>query len=133
MGELKKYMVSKDIAQQQMGKRLLGYLNALVEDTIEILLEEEQVEMEGVRFLWMLKTITAPMDYTYYLKIISDSAKEEDYGTSLFYLEEALKNGYKNTNELYNLEHTALLRITPEFNAVVEKYLKEARYEIMDN
>ena len=133
MGEINKQMASKDIFQQQMGKRLLGYLNALVEDTINILINEKQVEMEGVRFLWMLKTIIDPMDYTYYLKIISDSAMVEDYGTSLFYLEEALKNGYDNINELYNLENTALLRITPEFNTLVLKYLKESRYDLIED
>lgn len=132
MEELKKYMESKDNAQQQMGKRLLAYINALAEDTIDILLAEEEVEEEGVHFLWMLKTITDPSDYSYYLKLISDSARIEDYGTALFYLEEALKNGYKNKNELYALEHTALLRITPEFNGIVAKYLKEARYDIIE-
>ncbi|PCJ98437.1 MAG: alpha/beta hydrolase [Flavobacteriaceae bacterium] len=132
MVELKKYVESDDKAQQQMGKRLWAYINALTEDTIEILESEEKVEEEGVRFLWMLKTITAPNDYSYYLKIISDSARIEDYGTALFYLEEALKNGYKNKGELYTIAHTALLRITPEFNQIVAKYLKEARYDIIE-
>ncbi len=130
--ELKKHIESEDKAQQQMGKRLLAYINALAEDTIDILEAEEKVEEEGVRFLWMLKTITDPNDYTYYLKIISDSARVEDYGTALFYLEEALKNGYKNKGKLYTLAHTALLRITPEFNVIVAKYLKEARYDIIE-
>ncbi|NJB72513.1 hypothetical protein GGR42_003004 [Saonia flava] len=132
MGELKKYIDSKDRAQQLMGKRLLGYINALVEDTIDILESEKKVEEEGVRFLWMLKTITEPNNYTYYLKIISDSARIVDYGTALFYLEEALKNGYNNKNELYSLRHTELLRITPEFNSIVSKYLKEARYDFIE-
>jgi hypothetical protein len=47
-------------------------------------------------------------------------------------LEELLKNGFKDKTALYSLEHTALLRITPEFNELVAKYLKEPRYEIMD-
>jgi hypothetical protein len=80
----------------------------------------------------MLKTITDPSDYSYYLKIISDSARYEDYGTALFYLEELLKNGYKDKEELYNLEHTALLRITPEFNKIVNTYLEDARYDLID-
>ena len=80
----------------------------------------------------MLKTITNPDDYSYYLKVISKTAEHQDYGTAIFYVEELLKNGYTNKEELYNLEHTALLRITPEFNKVVAKYLKDARYDFIE-
>ncbi len=132
MGEIKKYEKKASLAERQMGKRLLGYLNALVEDNIDIEKAEYLVNEEAVSFLYMLKTITDPKDYTSYLKIISDSANYEDYGTALFYLEELLKNGYKDKAELYALEHTALLRITPEFNKIVDKYLKDARYDIIE-
>jgi hypothetical protein len=30
------------------------------------------------------------------------------------------------------LDNTALFRITPEFNALVDKYLKKARYDIIE-
>ena len=104
----------------------------MIEDNIDIEEAQTSVNGEAVIFLWMLKTITDPLNYSYYLKIISDSAKYEDFGTALFYLEELLKNGYKDKTELYSLENTALLRITPEFNNIVEKYLKDARYEIIE-
>ena len=129
MGELKKYDKKLDPFEQQMGKRLLGYLNALIEDNIDIEKEYPVVNDEALSFLWMLKTITEPKAYSYYLKIISDSSKYEDFGTALFYLEELLKNGYKDKTHLYSLEHTALLRIMPEFNAIVNKYLKGSRYD----
>ena len=129
MGELKKYDKKLDPFERQMGKRLLGYLNALIEDNIDIEKEYAAVNDEALSFLWMLKTITEPKAYSYYLKIISDSSKYEDFGTALFYLEELLKNGYEDKNRLYSLEHTALLRIMPEFNAIVNKYLKGSRYD----
>ena len=132
MTELGEYESNPKRAERQMGKRLIGYLNALVEDNIDIELAEPAVNEEAVLFLWMLKTITDPKNYSYYLKIITDSAKHEEYGTALFYLEELLKNGYKNKTELYGLEHTALLRISPEFNKIVDKYLNEARYDIIE-
>lgn len=132
MGELKKYNGSTNLFERKMGKRLKGYLNALIADNLDMLEAEEVIDEEALNFLWMLKTITEPEDYSFYLKIISYSAKNEDYGTSIFYLEELFKNGYTDKNELYSLEGTALLRITPEFNAVVEKYLKSARYDILD-
>lgn len=131
MNKLQAYIESNDVAEQQMGKRLLAYVNAIVEDTLEVLESEEVVEVEAVHLLWMLKTITNPKEYGYYLKIISDSAKTEDYGTALFYLEEALKNGYKNMDKLYSLENTAILKITPEYNQIISKYLKESRYTIL--
>ena len=132
MDELKKYDNSKIEAEREMGKRLLGYVNALIEDNIDIVNSGTQVDQEVLSLLWMLKTITDPTDHSYYLKIISNSAKMEDYGTSLFYLEELLKKGYMDKAELYSLENTALLRITPEFNEIVAKYLKDARYETIE-
>jgi hypothetical protein len=129
MEELKKYEKSSNKEEQQMGERLTGFLNALVEDNIDLLTAQTPPDEMAQNFLLMLKTILAPQDYASYLKVISMSAKNSDYGTALFYLEELLKNGYNNKTELYSVPHTALFRITPDFNEVVAKYLKEARYE----
>ncbi len=134
MDELDKLAKSASMYDQQMSKRLRGYVNALIEDTIDIIASDEKViDMEALTFLYMLKTITDAQNFTYYLKVISNSSEVEDYGTSLFYLEELLKNGYQNKDQLYSLENTALLRIMPEFNAIVEKYLKSARYDIIQD
>ena len=130
--ELNKYAEKPSKAEQRMGLRVLTYLNALIEDNIDIESAEDPVNDEAVSFLWMLKTITEPDNFEYYLKIISDSAKYEDFGTCLFYLEELLKRGYKDREALYSLEHTALLRITPEFNELIKEYLQDARYEIIE-
>ena len=132
MGELKKHKNSNNNFQRQMGVRLEGYLNALIADNIDIINMHNPIDEEALNFLWMLKTITSPDDFSNYLKVISWNAKVEDYGTALYYLEELLKNGYTNTDELYALENTALFRITPEFNNLVAKYLKKARYEIIE-
>lgn len=130
MEVLEKYDSSeKSIHEKQMSKRLKGFVNALVADNIDVVKAGVPIDEEALLLLWMLNTITDVKDYSSYLKIISLSAKVEDYGTSLFYLEELLKIGYSNKEELYALENTALFRITPEFNEVVEKYLKNARYE----
>jgi len=131
MDVLKKYKESTNRMQKQMGARLEGYLNALIADNIDIINLNSPLDEEALNFLWMLKTITSPDDFSYYLKVISLNAKVEDYGTALYYLEELLKKGYSNVDELYALENTALFRITPEFNKLVAKYLKKARYEII--
>lgn len=132
MGEIKKFMKSTDPFEKEMGNRLLGFINALVEDNIALEKAQNPVNEEALSYLWMVKTITSPKEYKNYLNIISDSAKYEDFGTALFYLEELLKNGYTDKAELYSLKNTALLRITPEFNEIIEKYFKDARYDIIE-
>jgi hypothetical protein len=132
MDELDKLGKSASFYNQQMSHRLRGYVNALIEDTIDMIASDDKVvDVEALTFLYMLKTATEPQNFVYYLNVISNSAEVEDYGTALFYLEELLKKGYKNKTALYALEHTSLFRITPEFNTLIEKYLNSARYDIM--
>lgn len=130
--EVNKFINGESESEQEMGKRLHSFLNALIEDNIEIIKSEKPVDDEALILLSMLKTITEPKNYEHYLSVISLSSKYEDYGTALFYLEEAFKKGYKSKENLDVLEHTALLRISPEYNKLMEKYLSSARYEIID-
>ncbi len=130
--ELNKFKSGTDIYEKQMGNRLYGFVNALAEDNINIELSEPIIDEDALAFLYMLKTVIEPENFEYYLNIISLSSKNEDFGTALFYLEEALKKGFKDKEKLYNLEDTALFRITPEFNKLVTKYLNEARYDIIE-
>ena len=132
MGELNKYVKSNNRFEKQMGERLIGYANALVEDDINSVMAEEKIDEDALTFLWMLKTITEPKNPEFYLKVISISAKNEDFGTALFYLEELLKTGFKDKQKLYSIEHTALFKITPEFNKTISKYLSDARYEVIE-
>ncbi len=132
MQELQKYSESENVSQKLMGKRLIGFVNHLVDSHISELQQEKVIDEDGLSFLWMLKTITNPKDFEAYISIISYSSKAADFETALFYLEELLKVGYVNNKELYSIEGTALLRITPEYNALIEKYLKEARYDVME-
>ncbi|MCR9225930.1 MAG: alpha/beta hydrolase [Flavobacteriaceae bacterium] len=130
MGEISKFISGSKPYEKQMGHRLKGFVNVLAEDNIRIIASEEVVDEDALAFLYMLKTILEPENHEYYLKTISLSAKNDDFGTSLFYLEELLKKGFKDKEKLYSLEHTALFRITPEFNEMVSKYLDDARYDI---
>lgn len=130
MEKLEEYERASNRYEKQMGKRLKGYINALIADNIDIAKAQNPVDEEALNFLWMLSTITDVNSYRPYLNIISYNAKIEDYGTALFYLEELLKAGYTDKEKLYALEHTALFRIMPEFNKVVAKYLKDPRYDV---
>jgi len=132
MTEINKFINGYNAHEKKMGKRLLGYVNALVEDNIDIVNAKTLIDEDALAFLYMLKTILEPQNFDFYLKIISLSSKNEDFGTALFYLEEALKKGFKDMDRLYGLDHTALLRINPEFNKLVYKHLKNARYGIIE-
>lgn len=132
MDELAKYNKSVNTYEKQMGKRLNSYVNDLIADNIDVIKADTVVDEEALNFLWMLSTVTSPKKYSPYLKVISFNAKVGDFGTALFYVEELLKNGYTDKAELYALENTALFRITPEFNKTVSKYLKDARYDIIE-
>ncbi len=131
MEELNKFEKSTEFFQKQMAVRLKGYLGALLEDNIESVKYGEIVDEEALRLLYMLKTIINPKVFSSYLEVISLSSKVEDFGTALFYLEELLKQGYTNKTELYSVKNTALLRISPEFNELVTKYLNQARYDVI--
>ena len=115
-----------------MGNRLIGFVNHIVDSNITELKSEPTIDEEGLSYLWMLKTITNPKDYKSYKNVIAYASKIEDYATALFYLEELLKAGYEDKKGLYEIENTALLRITPEFNLLIEKYLKDARYQVIE-
>ncbi|MEL6484708.1 MAG: alpha/beta hydrolase, partial [Bacteroidota bacterium] len=130
MTKINEFVNGKNAVEQRMGNRLRSYLNALIDDSIALEKINDTVDEEALVFLLMLKTITQPDNFDNYLKVVSLSAKNEDYGTSLFYLEEALKKGFKDKEKLYAIENTALFRITPEFNSLVKKYLDDSRYNL---
>ena len=89
-------------------------------------------DIPAVVFLLMLRTIVHPKDYVAYLAVISYSSKMEDYGTALFYLEALLENGYKDLDTLGVLPETGLLRIMPEYQALLEVYLNKGLYGIRE-
>ena len=89
-------------------------------------------DIPAVVFLLMLRTVVNPLDYAAYLALISYSSKMEDYGTALFYLEALLENGYKDLDTLSVLPETGLLRIMPEYQALLEVYLNKGLYGIRE-
>ena len=120
MEKINGYLESAILEEKRMGTRLMGFVNALVEDNLA--LADERADQEGRLLLWMLKTITDPADHEYYLKVIQETSRIEEFGTALFYVEEAFKNGFKDVDRLNRLEHTALLRITTDYKDLLKKY-----------
>lgn len=111
----------------KMAKRLIGFIDYLAENA-EKELEEEHASLDKMMIANIIQTIYNPKNFKAYKKIISLSAQDNDFSTALFYLEEMLKHGYKNQDALYDIEGTLGLRLTPEFNAIIENYLGSSRY-----
>ena len=130
MESIDKFKSSVKPQEQLMGLRLESYVNALIEEYLGIAAAGESPDDNARILLRMVKTLTAPDDHPNYLALISLTAKYNDFGTALFYLEELLKKGFSDRKALYSIPDTALLRISPEFNALVSQYLKDARYEL---
>ncbi len=130
MGKIMKFKDSPKKEEKLMGQRLEGYINALIGDYINAYGTGPDPDEDALIFLYMLKTITAPLEYENYLKVISFTARYGDFGTANFYLEELLKKGYRDADQLYDLPYTGLLRISPEYNKLIAQYLGEARYAI---
>lgn len=132
MQEIKKFRDSDNPYERQMGNRLKDFVDYLVDKNINELKEEETLDEEGLSLLYMLNTITDSENHNAYIGVISLSSKVEDYSTALFYLEELLKTGFTDKQKLYDIPNTALLRISPEYNALMLKYLNEARYDFKE-
>ncbi|MBO0590094.1 alpha/beta hydrolase [Cellulophaga sp. E16_2] len=132
MQEIKKFQNAENPYERQMGNRLKDFVDYLVDKNIKELKEENVLDEEGLTLLYMLNTITDSDNHDAYIGVISLSSKVEDYSTALFYLEELLKTGFTDKQRLYDIPNTALLRISPEYNALMLTYLKEARYDIKE-
>lgn len=120
-------LVRKGGEQAKMAKRLEGLIGELSR-TYREELKETHASLEKKLLANMIQTIFDPKNFSAYKEIISLSAQDDDFGTALFYLEEMLKHGYKNKDGLYNIEGTLGLKLTPEYNQLIEKYLGSSRY-----
>lgn len=115
-------------AEADMAQRLLGMLNELARSKRAELEAAPNASLEARLLANMLQTIFDPENFEAYKRVISLSARDGDYDTALFYLEEMLKHGYENMDELYELEGTLALRMTYDYNWLIKKYLGSSRY-----
>lgn len=111
----------------KMAKRIEDFIAELAV-THSAQLEKTHASLEKKLLANMIATIFDPKNYAAYRDIISLSAQDNDFGTALFYLEEMLKHGYQSKEGLYNIEGTLGLRLTPEYNRLVDKYLGSAKF-----
>lgn len=125
--KLDEFIKSENHAEAAMGHRVKGFLRDLVNSHIKEL-NRNKAGLEYRLFAYMLKTVFDQTDYDAYLNVISLSTRDGDFSTALFYLEELLKNGYSDMETLYEIEGTLGLRITRDFNWLIDKYLGSSRF-----
>lgn len=118
---------NKGGAESKMATRMESRI-ALLAEVHRGYLEENHASLEKKLLANMILTIFDPTNYQAYKNIISLSAQDDDFGTALFYLEEMLKHGYRDMEGLYSIEGTLGLKLTPEYNMLVEKYLGASRF-----
>lgn len=120
------YAKSKGIEGENMAERLKSFANVLAFEFSKQY--NEEAHMNNLLYANVVRVIMKPDNYEAYLKILQYATKKSEYAMALFYLEELLKNGFKDPGRLNNLEGIALLRIMPEYNETLEKYGLEPRY-----
>lgn len=126
--QLEELTKSENEQESDMAFRLLGMLKELIKAKRIELQTSDTASLESELLVNMIQTIYEPQNFEAYKKVISLSSRDVDYSTSLFYLEEMLKHGFKDLEALYDIEGTLALKMTPEYNWVVRHYLGSSKY-----
>ena len=130
--ELKAFQQGKNQAEVEMGFRLEGLLQSLAKTAFKDL-NESKADIDKLVFTAILETIFDKENPEGYRSIISLSASDGDYETALLYLEDLLKTGYKEMDKLYNIPGTLDLKLSPEYNSLIKKYLRESKFYNIEN
>lgn len=125
--ELEALQEKGNMAEREMAHRMEGLLTALANNSFEAL-QEANASIDPLIFTAILQTIFEKENPQGYKNIISLSAQDGDYYTALLYLEDLLKTGFDDMDALYNIPGTLDLKLSPEFNELVKKYLGSSRY-----
>lgn len=124
---LKKYQQGNNEAEAEMAFRLQGMLESLADNAFSNL-KERGAPVDFLVFTAILQTIFNKEDPDGYMNIISVTAQNRDYETALLYLEDLLKTGYKDMEALYDIPETLDLKLSPEYNNMIQKYLGESKF-----
>ncbi len=115
------------IQERKAAIRLRGFVQNNVEQQYEIL-KAQNTPAEKLLFVNILRTLVSPYNQDAFIQVIGLSAREGDINASLFYLEELLKSGYTDYDNLYNIPYTIALRTGPEWNSIIKDYLGKSKY-----
>tara|TARA_R100001369_G_scaffold954_4_gene3201 strand:+ start:73199 stop:74629 length:1431 start_codon:yes stop_codon:yes gene_type:complete len=133
MNEIDELKKSKNPAEADMGNRLEDYLQTYAHNKFYNIFSKKNASLDQKIFTAVLTTIFDREDPEAYFSIISLSAQDGDYYTALLYLEDLLKVGYKDLEALYDIPETLDLKLSPEFNKLIKKYLGTSKYYNIPN
>lgn len=125
--ELKKDQEGKNMAEAEMAHRLQGFLAAFANNYYASL-SKSSASIDPLVFTAVLQTIFDKKNPEGYKNIISLTARDGDYEMAMLYLEDLLKTGYKDMEALYDIPGTLDLKLSPEYNAMIKKYLGESKF-----
>jgi len=125
--ELKELQESKNPAESEMAFRLEAVLKNHAHRTFQEI-REDNAAIDPLIFTAILETIFDKENPDGYFNIISLSSQDGDYYTALLYLEDLLKTGYDDMESLYTIPGTLDLKLSPEFNELIKKYLGESKF-----
>ncbi len=118
---------SKIVAELEVGNRLENYLQTFTKKRFKEL-KATNAGIDSLILISILRTVFDKENPEGYFSIISLGAQDGDYYTALLYLEDLLKTGYNNLEQLYDIPGTLDLKLSPEFNELIKKYLGESKY-----
>lgn len=124
---LKKYQKGNNEAEAEMAYRLQGMLESLADKAYKNL-KERNAPVDFLVYSAILQTIFDKEDPDGYMNIISVTAQNRDYETALLYLEDLLKTGFKDMEALYDIPGTLDLKLSPEYNKLIQKYLGQSKF-----
>ncbi len=112
-----------------VAKRMLGHLETLTDDMLLGFENNPKATMNHKIIANILLTFIDPKNSKPYLDLITLAAEDNDDNTAYFYLEELLKTGYTDYEAIYNIPETEVIKISPVYNQIVEKYLGKSKYQ----
>lgn len=121
-------LAQRNNAEAKMALRLKDFIKEYVRLKRLELKENRRSTLESKLLANMVQTIFDPQAFDAYKEIISLSAQDNDFQTAYFYLEEMLKHGYEDMESLYKIEGTLGLRLTPEYNMIIDNYLGKSKF-----
>ncbi len=114
----------KKHADQNLGKRLKGWLVAKTSKMLSAFTMKEKDHSDNLLFGNILLTLLNPDLPEPYLNVVQMACNKNDYGMALYYMEALFKTGFNDENQLRALKGTALFRIMPEYIELRNTYLK---------
>ncbi|MDT0646787.1 hypothetical protein RM545_08800 [Zunongwangia sp. F260] len=127
LDELRKLQEDGGVAEQKMAHRLEGFLKNYSSVKYEEI-QKNSTSLDMKIFASLLRTVLDKQHPEAYLNIVKLAGNDGDYETALLYLEDLLKLGFDDMERLYDIPGILDLKLSPEYNELIHKYLGKSKY-----